>query len=271
VPKYLRTVASRLIGEECAVELLDNLNYKHVPCLKLGLSKGLSLGIIGGAMVVKVPQIAKIVMAGSTEGISMLAYLLETLAASITFAYNFRLGHAFSTYGETLFMTVQNMVVLALMAGYRRGRGSALLLIIGAIYAVFMAGLLAPGSGNGVRPIGEQAMRTLQTMTIPLAMASRLPQIWSSWRNKSTGQLSALTVFLIWAGCCARVYTSLQETAEDKLLISGFLLAALLNSIIFLQLIYYWKGKSTAKKMQHTPKPKKAIRSLTPIKSAKRS
>lgn len=233
-PTWFRNISVRVLGEKCTAELMDNLNYKNSTCMKLALSKGLSFGIILGAMIVKVPQILKIVLSRSTVGLSGLSYILETLAATITFAYNFRAGNPFSTYGETLFMTLQNIIILMLLGLYR-GETMKMVLLM-SIYSVFISSLLIPTYFD------DTAVRSLQALTIPLMMVSRLPQIWTIWKHKSTGQLSALTIFLIWAGSMARVFTSFHETRNDHLLLLGFALAAALNTIILTQIVYYWKS-----------------------------
>jgi len=58
------------------------------------------------------------------------------------------------------------------------------------------------------------------------------------------------------AGCCARVFTSIQETNKDWLILAPFILASILNGIIFVQMIYY--SRSTAKLEEE--KKKKKIR-----------
>lgn len=239
VPQWARSLAIRVVGAECTTELLDKANYQHLPCVKLAVSKCLSLGIITGAMVVKVPQIVKIILSRSTQGLSGLSYLLETLAASITFGYNLRARNPFSTYGETFFMVLQNLVIMVLLGLYRRQMMRTVLLL--SIYSVFMSSLLIPAYFT------DATVRSLQALTIPLNMLSRLPQILIIWRHRGTGQLSALTVFLVWAGSMARVYTSFQETAKDRLLLLSFGLAALLNSVILVQLLYYWREPAEPK------------------------
>ena len=92
VRSFLLEPSEKILGAKCTKELLVDMNYKNTTCLKLAASKVLSLGIIGGAMVVKLPQIVKILSSHSSEGISFLTYFLETMAMSITFSYNYRLG-----------------------------------------------------------------------------------------------------------------------------------------------------------------------------------
>ena len=60
-----------------------------VPCLKAPLSKGLGLGIIAGSILVKVPQIVKILKNKSAEGLSFTGTSLELVAVINSFCYNF--------------------------------------------------------------------------------------------------------------------------------------------------------------------------------------
>ena len=66
---------SSLVGSTCATSLLA-LDLEQVDCLKLLISKGLSVGILLGSVLVKLPQIIKILSNKSTDGISFVAYLL---------------------------------------------------------------------------------------------------------------------------------------------------------------------------------------------------
>jgi len=61
-------------------------------------------------------------------------------------------------------------------------------------------------------------------------------QIWTNYRQATTGQLSVISVFMQFGGCAARVFTSVQETNGDWLIIGPFLVATLLNGIIFAQI-----------------------------------
>lgn len=59
------------------------------PCFKSTVSKGLGLGIIAGSILVKVPQILKIVKNKSAEGINFYGVCMELFAISATIAYSF--------------------------------------------------------------------------------------------------------------------------------------------------------------------------------------
>ena len=76
-----------------------------------------------------------------------------------------------------------------------------------------------------------------------LSMVSRVTQIISSYKSKSTGPLSTITYGLNMMGNAARIFTSLKET-KDFIMVGGFVVSFILNLIVFLQIIYYnRKGK----------------------------
>lgn len=75
----------------------------------------------------------------------------------------------------------------------------------------------------------------------------------TNFRNKSTGQLALVSVVMQLGGCVARIFTSIQETG-DQLVILSFAVAATLNAIIFAQMFIYWsadKPKSTKTKKRN--------------------
>ena len=79
----------------------------------------------------------------------------------------------------------------------------------------------------------------LQLASLPLGLASKLPQIRQNARAKGTGQLSAFAVGAQIAGCLARVYTTALEVG-DALVLAGYVLALVLNGVLALQIWMYW-------------------------------
>ena len=183
-------------------------------------------------MIVKLPQILKIVDSKSAKGLSFVSVLLETIAIYIALVYNLRANNPFSTFGETLFMSIQNIVILGLILVLNRRFVSGFL---------FMVTLFAAGAVCFVPEIVDNhKLAVMQGMGIPLIILSRVPQIYVNMKNSSTGQLSAISVLLIWLGSIARVFTTVQEV-KDKLILGGFVLTAVLNSILAFQMGFYWK------------------------------
>ncbi len=71
-------------------------------------------------------------------------------------------------------------------------------------------------------------------------------QAYTNYRNGDTGQLSAVTVFLLFLGAIARVFTSLQETG-DLMFVLTFAVGATMNGVLALQIVYYWRRSSRKK------------------------
>ena len=220
-------------GKHCYAVLVENLDLFHTECLKLGLSKGLGLGIVLVGSIVKVPQLLKLINAKSGEGLSFTACVLETIGYIISLAYNVRLAFPFSTYGETVFICIQNILILVLILHYAR-KDMYALGIIGAVvafsYALFSTKL-----------VSYQHLQFLQGLSIPLSLTSKLPQIYTNYRNGSTGQLSAFAVFNYLAGSAARLFTTMTEV-NDPFIFWGFVFAAALNAVVAAQMVYYWKS-----------------------------
>ena len=103
---------------------------------------------------------------------------------------------------------------------------------------LMVLGSLALASEAAVPP---RALQWLQGMTIPVSLASKVPQMLELHRAKATGELSILVVFAQLLGTTARVYTTLTET-NDRLLFWGFALATIFHAIIAVQVCMYWNG-----------------------------
>jgi mannose-P-dolichol utilization defect protein 1 len=230
----LGTHAFRILltaGKHCYAVLVENLDLFHAECLKLGISKALGLGIVLAGSIVKLPQLLKLVSAKSGAGLSVSGYVLETIGYIITLAYNVRLRFPFTTYGETAFISIQNILILLLVLHFAKkdllglgGLGVAAALA----YALFDPKL-----------VSYHNLQILQGLSIPLSLTSKVPQIITNYRNGSTGQLSAFTVFNYLAGSAARVFTTLTEV-NDPVIFWGFVVAAGLNAVLAAQMVYYW-------------------------------
>lgn len=174
--------------------------------------------------------------AKSARGLSLPAYVLETLSYAITLAYSYRNEFPFSTYGENLFLTVQNILIILLIIYFpssRLTRTSS----VGPRLA--LASILTATSGAALYYIPQSTLAALQVATIPLSLFSKIPQIRQNYRARSTGQLSAFAVGSQVAGCLARLFTTSAEVG-DPILFIGFALALLLNIVLGVQMYSYW-------------------------------
>ncbi|RYP55984.1 hypothetical protein DL771_012217 [Monosporascus sp. 5C6A] len=235
LPAPIRDLGVSIIGDACYKTLILDLDPTDTECLKLGISKGLGIGIIAASSIVKVPQIVKLVRSRSASGVSFLSYLLETSSYLISLAYNFRNGFPFSTYGETALIMGQNVVITILVLNYS-GRASMAALFV-AVLATSVAALFSSAV------VDMQTLSYLQAGAGVLGVASKVPQIAAIVQEGGTGQLSAFTVFNYLAGSLSRIFTTLQEV-DDKLILYGFIAGFALNCVLAAQMVYYWNAPS---------------------------
>lgn len=211
------------------------------------VSTCLSYAIVCGSLILKLPQIIKVVRNQSAYGISNTMLILELLSYTIAASYNFSLGYRLETYAENIIILVQNLVLINLVAHFQRqyhplkgGLGVVL-------YLLWVGSVI-----YGVLPLSV-TMFLMSFVQIPLGAFSRLPQIYSIYCAKTTGQLTVITFILAGGGCAARVLTTFTGS-KDPTLLAGFLLNTFLNGVIVLQFLCYWKNSISGKPL--TPKSK---------------
>ncbi|CAK5281387.1 unnamed protein product [Mycena citricolor] len=232
LPWFIRDLGVSIVGKECYTSLVENLNIGDVQCIKYSISKGLGIGIVLGGSIMKVPQLLIIVRSQSARGLSLPSYILETLSYAITLVYAQRNEYPFSTYGENLFLTIQNIVITLLIILYApraRDKTTNAVMACLALLVFFLSASL----------VSMDVLAMMQLATLPLSLFSKLPQIRQNYTSQSTGNLSAFAVFAQIAGCAARLFTTAMEV-NDPIVAAGFLLALLLNIVLGVQLSLYW-------------------------------
>lgn len=221
--------------------------------MKALISKGLGIGIIAGSMLVKVPQILKILNNKSAEGLSIFSVLLDLTAITFHISYSFANGFPFSAWGDGTFLALQTAAIAALIFfyGYRS-------IVSAGIFSVIYAGILYVLMGGLT---STEFLWTMQGFNVPILFVGKLSQALTNYRNGSTGQLSAATCFMLFFGSLARIFTSIQETG-DTMMIVTYCVSTFANAVIVLQLLYYWNKPvlaiPTKDVPQDKPKPKKA-------------
>lgn len=203
--------------------------------MKLLISKLLGYAIITGALIVKLPQILKLLSSHRADSIAPSMFVIENIGYTISVAYNSRMHYPFSTYGESVFLLLQGFVLVFLVFKYNNALNaafwSATAAYVAFAYAVFF--LASPSQ-----------LATLQSLSIPLFASSRLPQIYSNWKEQSTGQLAFITSALNALGSLARVYTTVQEVG-DPIMYVGVTVSTVLNGVILAQMLWYWNSSGS--------------------------
>lgn len=240
VAYFFTPLALLVMSEHCHDEFFVKFNFLDVPCLKMVISKGLGYGIIAGSILVKVPQIIKLVKANSGEGVSIPSLFTEMTALTFTMAYSVHKQFPFSSWGEALFMSIQNLMLVSLIFYYGKNYVGTLLFapcFVGITYV-----LCSPYTPANV-------VTKLQEFTLIISAVSKFLQVWANFSNGHTGQLSFITIALLSGGSLARVFTSVQETG-DVLVIAQFLIACSLNFLILGQMVWYWNVSGEKKKSE---------------------
>jgi len=91
------------------------LDFNDSSCVSFTFSKVVGFLIVLGAFILKVPQIVKILKSGSVEGINAVSYYVETINLISTAGLSIHLGLDFWVYGETLVITVQNLIIILMI------------------------------------------------------------------------------------------------------------------------------------------------------------
>merc|ERR1712111_333480 len=223
----------QLINEECFQTLFIKGSVTDAPCLKMLLSRGLGTAIVAGSTMVKLPRIIKILSSGDAAGLSFLGVLLELLAVTANGAYSFSQGFPFTAYGEAVFMSFQTSIIAILILWY--GGNTLFTLFFTAVYGSLVFAITQPGL------VPDEVLWYGQAANIPMIVFGKMIQAGTNFSNGHTGQLSAVTVFLLTAGSLARIFTSIQETG-DKVMVMTFIASSAVNVILALQVLYYWNA-----------------------------
>ncbi|CAH1781897.1 unnamed protein product, partial [Owenia fusiformis] len=227
-----------LVPDPCFYEFFVNFNFFEVECLKIVISKCLGYAIILGAVLVKLPQIIKLLSAKSAEGLSFASVILELLAVSASTSYGYAMNFPFSSYGEGIFLVLQTAIIGFLILVYSDKLSQALIFIT--VYTATIGFLLSPSAPLSL-------LWGLQAANMPVVAMAKMIQALENFRNGSTGQLSAITVMLLFLGSVARILTSIQETG-DLMMILTYVVSTICNGIITFQMAIYWNsGKEKQK------------------------
>ncbi|XP_057973877.1 mannose-P-dolichol utilization defect 1 protein homolog 2 [Malania oleifera] len=216
----------------CAFGSLRNGKFPDKDCLLPLISKLLGYCIVAASTTVKLPQILKILNHRSVRGLSVAAFELEVVGYTIALAYCLHKGLPFSAYGELLFLLIQAIILVAVIYYYSQHVGTKTW-IRALLYCAVAPTVLA----GRIDPVLFEALYASQHAIFFFA---RVPQIWTNFTNKSTGELSFLTSFMNFGGSMVRVFTSIQEKAPTSVVL-GSLIGIVTNGTILSQIILYWK------------------------------
>lgn len=241
----LENLCSVFYPSKCCHDILID----HViegECFKTIIAKTLGYGIIAGSTLVKVPQILILLSARSGAGVSLFSVLLELIALTFTSSYSLANNFPISAWGEALFLMFMTTLVAFLILKYDASvhRAGLFLFTFTTFSYVLMSGLV---------PV--KILWFLQVLNVPLVISSKLVQARVNFKNGHTGNLSGITVTLVFLGCLARIFTSIRETGDSTIIVS-YILATLANAYLVYQIVAYRKKTEQFKKKESAKKTK---------------
>lgn len=229
---------SLFMTPKCYEDIFYKFDLLNVVCLKMIISKGLGYAILMGSLMLRVPQILKILAAGSGEGISITSEILMIVAIFGSMSYGYFKQFPIAAYGDSYFLFLQAIIILLLVLFYQRNY--LLMLVSAALTSVFTFLLFSdilPGN----------LILGINNLSMVLSVVSKLNQALLNFRNGSTGNLSAITLILQFLGCVARIFTSIQETGDFNLILT-YIFTSLANGLLVMQLVFYWNAAVPKKK-----------------------
>ncbi|XP_076867724.1 mannose-P-dolichol utilization defect 1a [Brachyhypopomus gauderio] len=223
---------SYLMPEKCYDYFFHHLNFTHVPCLKILLSKIMGFCIMW-TLLAPMAQIWKLLWAGRSEGVSLVSALLDMLVVSAHVTFCIHQKFPIGAWGESVFILIQYAVVTFLIQ-YYRGNGIAGALVLTA-YGGFICLLASPLTSQTI-------IRAAWEWNVLMVIASRLTQVACNHSSGYTGQLSGLYVFLMFLGSLGRMYNSIQETGHSPRT-QAWLLAVCCSGLLLVQVVLFRKGQ----------------------------
>lgn len=188
--------------------------------------------IIGaGSLLLYTPIAIRLCRQKSANGTTLSTWMLKLCSYTCSDVYSIVKKYPFSTYVDTMTVTVEAAVVLGLVVHYQKQWIDVRLWAFLASY-VILSGYLLLAAPPRLVAAGQLASAFLNS-------AALFPQFVLNWQNKTKGDYSPITAGLATFGCAARIFTVQQLAGSDPVLVSSFGLAFVLNALLLFQILYY--------------------------------
>lgn len=191
-----------------------------------------ALGYVVGAgsLALYSPILLRVCRSGDASGLTLSTWWLKLTSYTCSDVYSFANGYPLSTYLETLIITVEAALVLAVVGAYQRRidaafAGSAVALVAASAWALTVAPPAAIALAQGSATI--------------LNTGALLPQLHQNWRRREAGGYSPVTASLACAGCTIRLFTTVELADSDPLLLAGFGCGLALNAALLAQIVWF--------------------------------
>ncbi|XP_014209766.1 PQ-loop repeat-containing protein 3 [Copidosoma floridanum] len=194
------------------------------------LSDGLSLITIGMCLVLKVPQIKRLLNTKSAVGISLLSLSLELTSYSIVTCYNYTNNYSLLSYMEYPIILIQEYFLIYLVLKYLNLINNQILSVV-TLYVLVCAGFLT-------QIIPKTFLTLLVPFCTPVSASSKVAQLLTILRAKNADAVSPMTWFISAFTNLTRIFTVYMDSA-DILILGNFIVSTTLSSSIMFSAMYY--------------------------------
>ncbi|VDK69762.1 unnamed protein product [Litomosoides sigmodontis] len=149
----------------CYELMLVKYDFLHRECVSMVTSRLLGLSITLGSLLIFIPQILKIQLAQSGEGISLLSQLLGLFACFAVTSYSYAKGYVFSQWGDSFFVTIQMIIIIVQLLWFSSRKAHA---------AVFLAFCWTISCAVMNEYIPTDVFALLQALNIPVVVTAKV-------------------------------------------------------------------------------------------------
>ncbi|CAE6920574.1 unnamed protein product, partial [Symbiodinium microadriaticum] len=198
--------------------------------LEILLSKALSIAVIAGSCIGKMPQVLAVWQAKSAQGLSKVSIWTEAVSMGVQLSYNIVRHTPLTTYAEVAILFPQMLILTVVVAWADAKLGPRVWIAC----TCLCTGVVLMSTGLVPATVTAAAYAAVAL----LGIVAVLPQVVINYKNKSTGQLSFLVTGMTFGGMGARLYTTFVEV-DDIALRATMLLNFSLVSTLMMQFAIY--------------------------------
>ena len=210
--------------------------------LQVLISKIIGIAIVGLSFTFKLPQIITMIKEKTAEGLSEMSCMTDILVYLSSALYAIHLKLPFSVYGENIIILTQSAIILILFYAFTNRKS---LVSLETVQRFLFTPVIIAISYFCIEDkiIPENIWQIIASSPIIFISISKISQILTSFRLRSTGPLSPFTSVLGIVGPLSRMFTLIVESG-DMFLIGTQIYSIILNTIVLVQIIMYKKQES---------------------------
>ena len=225
--------------------------FSDLTCLQYSFLQLTGMSILVAAVFLKMPQMTRILRTQSVEGISVFGAYSEVISYVNTCSYARHIQVPLRVYRETIFISIQNVLMVSLIWTFSRTTSRLEKAIFTTVAGVYIVTVFRD------QGISDEVWTAISSSTICFSIFARAPQIYLNYVTSSTGQLAFGTVFLQWFISTARTLIVFMETGDFmyrlQYSVGTCFVTVILAQVIFYNYIMETKADDTPIRRQSTP------------------